>query len=154
MIDTMDPDWPEIRRAILASLDAMDPRLVELVRTLYARRDETVEPQHLRPVIPAMPDWRPEPNNCFDNVLVCTRHIQGCTAVPGFTIFDWRSYRLPVMTFQPHLVVRDAAGTLIDVTPHGLDYPYIPHTGGADLFQLAVETSPVNGLPFWIPPGD
>lgn len=115
----------------------IDIELQRLGASLYERRMSGVFVPGIE--IPAgYQGWRPVENRCHDNVQVWTAGRPEHKAVRGFLFFDL-ARAMPYVWFNAHSVVETEDGSLIDITSSQASqrYPFIRHTGGDELFELA-----------------
>jgi len=117
--------------------------LKELVGSLYQRRSEGVI---LRRATASIGEWRPQIHWCEKNVEAWVRFNPQHKRADGYVFFDYRFWGLGFVRFQPHVVIENEAGELVDITPHEAadDHPFIRHIGSRDQFAAALEHGPLD----------
>ncbi len=113
--------------------------LAEYAKGIFARRSESVFPIN-REV--SLPGWRPQPNQCHDNVLAWVSAKPEHKHVYGYLLFDYRE--LGFWMLRPHSLVEFEDGTLVDITPRPTtqQHPFIRHFGSEEEFAemaMAIE---------------
>jgi hypothetical protein len=120
--------------------------LAECAERIFARRSEAVLPVN-RAV--SLPGWRPQPNQCHDNVLAWVSATPKHKHVFGYLLFDYRE--LGFWTLRPHSLVEFEDGTLVDITPRptAQQHPFIRHLGSEEEFAemaMAIEVRVPSGV--------
>ena len=74
-------------------------------------------------------EWRPDEGECHRNCDWWALHNPGCEAVRGWLLFGFGMFGF--IRFNPHSVIKEEDGTLIDITPSKASqrYPFIRHWG-------------------------
>lgn len=97
---------------------------------LFARRDDAQRPE-LR-VVTFRDGSRPRPNDCHANAARWASEDEDMVPLHGWLIEADHGYALGL---APHSLLRNASGTLIDITPMGSSTPrFLPHEGPAEAF--------------------
>ena len=116
----------------------------QFTRALYDRRHEGVLPRRAKVGIG---DWGPAIHECYRNVDIWVHHNPRYRGIDGFIYFDWLAV-LGFIRFQPHAVIENENGELVDITPHGAegDYPFIRHVGTREEYDAFCERTPLIGV--------
>jgi hypothetical protein len=87
--------------------------------------------------------YEPTLHRCHDNVREFVAKYPKCKHVYGFFIADRRPLSDGTLVI-PHSAVEAPDGSLNDITPSELDvrYPFVPHTGTREEFELIAAAEP------------
>ncbi len=126
------PPYPE---SLLKPTDP-PPEIRPFLITLFARRHEGVFTRQAKATIGT---WSPQPHYCFPNCKEWVRFNPTHKCIVGFLYFDYLP--LGFVRFTPHAVIEVDDGTLVDITPHGVEtpYPFLRHVGTGEEFQAMVD---------------
>lgn len=130
----------KLAAATLKAAREQAPELITYAADLYARRHEARRVGFGRAWID---DWRPEPNDCHNNVDRYVAFDPSYKAVRGWLYFAFEDV-LPYVTFTHHSVVEAPDGVLLDITPapagaSGDRYPFLPDPNGHDVWKSLIE---------------
>jgi hypothetical protein len=87
--------------------------------------------------------YDPTPHRCHDNVREFVEKYPKCTHVRGFLVANRQPIADTTLVIA-HSAVCAPDGSLNDITPSELDvrYPFVPHTGTPDDFELIAASEP------------
>jgi hypothetical protein len=120
-------------------LKDLDPAMrlaISVIKRCVAGEGVELEQKTLR-------DWNPTAHLCHDNVREWVKLYPKYTHVYGFFVADRRPISNGTLVI-PHSAVGGPDGSLNDITPSELDvrYPFVPHTGTPEEFELIAAAEP------------
>jgi hypothetical protein len=119
-------------------LKDLDPAMrlaISVIERCLAGEGVRLQPKTLR-------DWQPTRHFCHDNVREWVKLYPKYTHVFGFFVAP-RPISNGILVI-PHSAVGAPDGSLNDITPSELDvtYPFVPHTGTREAFELIAAVEP------------
>jgi hypothetical protein len=120
-------------------LTELDPRFrfaVGIVRRCLAGEGIELQQKELK-------RYEPTVHRCHDNVREFVEKYPACTHVRGFLVANRQPIADTTLVIA-HSVVGAPDGSLHDITPSELDasYPFVPHTGTPEEFELIAASDP------------
>jgi hypothetical protein len=120
-------------------LTNLDPRMrlaISIIQRCLAGEGVELEPK-------ALTHYDPTLHRCHDNVREFVEKYPVCTHVRGFLVAN-RQPIADTTLVMAHSAVGAPDGSMNDITPSELNvrYPFVPHTGTREEFELIAASEP------------